>query len=496
MAEQLSLVKGYDFEADQGTVVLIGGTADGFDVAYQGWTPNTTPDKKGVIQEALTLRVQGTSTDNIATSLQKLADKAEETQRYFANGARDYAVWFRVQLKDETKGRQSLVYAIQHEPASSVYDYALRQAYHWNKYTLGITRASWWEGTACGTITIGTVELVGGTSVFSGTIHGDLDGRWAQVKISKTEATDSGSAIFPYGKAWIGYKSSAYGNAGSFVSYWSITNPASTAHIVTLGGMGTATADALAKSGTALVITQAASAGYLRFTRGLQLRAVTTDTSVLRGDHMVLARARINGAGTTTWLMRMQAGWKDDYEVYAIGDTGKTYYPHAITYPRVSIMYNESNTNNQYKYYEMGKVTFPPSKIFKSQYDLDTYALLLSTQCVEGTANLHVDGFVLIPMDGYVYVGADKEMGTYGTVVTYAVNSPDGVQDAVSTQSIGGTAHPYGMNMPVFAGGMPPGTAGAFFVAAQSNEYGGSINNTLAIEIKYFERWKEARGND
>src|SRR5512139_2473849 len=111
MAEQLSLVKGYDFEADQGTVSLISNT-DGFDVAYGGWTPNVTPDRTGNVQEALTLRVQGTSTDAIATSLQKLADKSEEALRYQQNGSRDYAVWFRVQMNGETKGRQSLVHEL------------------------------------------------------------------------------------------------------------------------------------------------------------------------------------------------------------------------------------------------------------------------------------------------------------------------------------------------------------------------------------------------
>src|SRR5512139_726116 len=162
MAEQLSLVKGYDFEADQGTVSLISNT-DGFDVAYQGWTPNVTPDRTGKVQEALTLRVQGTSTDAIAASLQKLADKTEEVRKFFNDGVEDYAVWFRVQLNGETKGRQSLVHELQHEPASSVYDYALRQNYHWNQYTLGITRSPWWEGTAVGTVTASSVSMYGGT---------------------------------------------------------------------------------------------------------------------------------------------------------------------------------------------------------------------------------------------------------------------------------------------------------------------------------------------
>lgn len=71
MTEKLELVKGYDFVADSGTVSLLSGT-DGFDVAYRGWTPSGKVERDGIIREAITLRVDGTSTNAIATSLQKL----------------------------------------------------------------------------------------------------------------------------------------------------------------------------------------------------------------------------------------------------------------------------------------------------------------------------------------------------------------------------------------------------------------------------------------
>src|SRR5512139_223681 len=272
MAEQLSLVRGYDFEADQGTVSLISGT-DGFDVAYQGWKPGVTPDRKGYIDEAITVRVQGTSTDAIAASLQKLADKAEETQRYYTNGARDYAVWFRVQFNGESKGRQSLVREIRHEPASSVYDYALRQTYHWNRYTVGITHEPWWEGTACGTVTIGTINTCGGTSLYSGTINGDLDARWAQVKITNMGTMQ----VFPQGEMWLGYKSNRFGSVGSFVPYISLGGTIADPYW-RAGGTAASTADATAKGGTSRYYDGGTSGQY--FMEGIPLRCITTQPDI------------------------------------------------------------------------------------------------------------------------------------------------------------------------------------------------------------------------
>jgi len=42
---------------------------------------------------------------------------------------------------------------------------------------------------------------------------------------------------------------------------------------------------------------------------------------------------------------------------------------------------------------------------------------------------------------------------------------------------------------------MPTGTGGIIIVAADSKTKS-LINTNVAVEIKYFERWKEMRGND
>lgn len=497
MAEQLALVKTYDFETDQISVSLIGNT-DGFDVAYQGWTPRVTPNKRtGLVSEAITLRVQGTSTDAIATSLQKLADMAEDAQRYFTGGARDYAVWFRVQMSGETKGRQSLVYELRHEAASSVFDVGLRSSYHWNKYTLGIDRAPWWEGTACETITAGTVNTCGGTWLFSGTVKGDLNARWAQVRI-----TNMGThAIFPQGQVWVGIKSSRYGPAGSFVPFWSLAGTIAydSNRII---GFAYYTADATAKGGTSAVFEGGSVTAGPYLMAGIPLCAVTSSPSYYRGDYRVLLRARLSG--TALYLMQLKTGWKLDYSWSSLSDPGYQVFPNAQSYPRVAIEYSTEDMlsknayTNRWHFYDMGEVTIPPTTHYRSQITLDDFSLLVYAEWISGTGDLYLDGLVLIPLDGFMYAGY-SQIGEMSGTALYAVQSPDGVMQAATLAKVDtgyGTADTWGgMNTPSFRGGMVPGTAALMVVAAES--YYQSLTTTnVAVEIKYFERWKEIRGND
>lgn len=490
MAEQLALVKTYDFESDQGTVSLLSNT-DGFDVAYQGWAPNVTPARGEFVNQAITLRVQGTSTDHIATNLQKLADKAEECRLYYANGARDYAVWFRVQFYGETKGRQTLVKEIQHEPASSVYDVALRNAYHWNKYTLGISHHPWWEGTANGSITASSVNAIGGTATVATVIKGDLPARMAQVKITSNTGT-----IFPYGRAWLGVKSSLYSPAGSAITYWSFASPADTAYRFRAAGTEAifGTADSTAQAGSAMVIPYGltSDAIYADFI-GLGVGAVTTTPSRLYGKYLVLLRAKLPGTASE-WMVRLQTGWMNDYS--QAGAVLKL--PRTKVYPRVYV--NSLSTSNIWKMYELGEVQIPENTTFKSQLDHKKYTLFLNAQSISGSVNLWVDGFVLIPTDGgFCKVSTDNPasgtaFNSSGTAWVLNANSPDGRSEAISYTVVGGATAIYSSNDPVVQGGLYPGTV-CIYAACESNEQS-LKTQSMQVEIKFYERWKEIRGND
>jgi len=497
MAEQLALVKGYDFESDQGTVSLLSNT-DGFEPAYGGWVPKTSIGRRDYVSQAITLRANGTSTDDVANNLQKLALKAEEAIRYYENGARDYAVWFRVQFSGETKGRQTLVRELRHEPASSVYDKALRSSFHWNKYTLGIDHYPWWEGTACGTITSGTVNTIGGTISF-GTINGDLDARIAQIKV-----TNMGThAIWPRGRVWIGVKSNRFGTvAGTFTPYWSFAGTCRDDIYRVTGGC-TAVVDASAKGGTSAVWYYGSGGTAYNteyFMYAVSLAAVTTKAETHRGNYRVLLRAKTNGSAQ--YLVRLKTDWLYDYT--GLSTRANTSYPNAKTYPRVSIEKSGATEFAKYgdawHYYELGDISIPPSSYFKNQGANDFYSLLLYAERISGTFALYMDGFVLIPKDGFVYAGniSDSRDSTGGTSL-YVVQSPDGVLQSNIMEPIaiyGGTSNSWvSVNTPQAIGGMPIGTGGLVVIAADSLTQS-LINTNMAVEIKYFERWKEVRGND
>lgn len=507
MAEQLLFVRTYDFEADQDSVSLLNRT-DGFEPAYGGWTPNVTASKKGFVSDAITVRVQGTSTDHIASNLQKLADKAEEVQRYIANGARDYAVWFRVQMYGETKGRQTLVQELRHEPASSVYDVGLRNSYHWNQYIIGIDRAPWWEGTACGTVSSGSVSIVGGTFAF-GTVKGDLDARIAQVKF-----TQGTQYVFPYGQSWVGVKSNRYGAASSVNYWWSLSTPTYPANLITTGDLGSNVADATAKGGTSVVFSGYSGAtAPLRYVRGLQLSALTTSPQYYRGDYKLLLRARLAlEANTTEYLAQIRLAWAGDTTTGFSGDMAFNTWPNALVLPRVTVS-NTYDDKGFWHLYDMGDISIPgESSQFISQASLSSYAIILYAQRVSGTASIYFDGFVAMPRDGYMWAGNQGREYDYSllalssgsTANMYAVNGPDGRQQAVT---LNGTV-PISSNNVLFVNGIPPGTGGIVVVAGESYFIcGGNLptpgwigGNYLAgsagVEIKYFERWKEIRGND
>ena len=506
MAEQLLLVRTYDFEADQDSVNLLTRSVDGFEPAYQGWIPNLTPDRNGRVKEALTVRVNGASTDALATSLQKLADKAEQTRRFYADGIEDYAVWLRVQTSGETKGRQSLVYEVRHEPASSVFDASLRASYHWNKYTIGIDRAPWWEGTAAGTITASSVSMYGGTFSY-GTINGDLAARMARVRMEPlTIAVPQGTAaIWPYGQFWLGFRSNRYSSTPSaWVSWRNAVSP------------GAEVTDTYAVGGTA--IRSAYHNGTVDFTDNYLISTETMDTMTggtpehMFGSFLVLARAKAAYVGTAdfyegtsslNFYLHMVAGFSQD------SNTSLGVYRNARHYPRVAASVRiEGTTNNaDYYFYELGEVTFPPPGRKNSTTDWGAFSIYIladppsNMSDFAGTAYLYLDGMAFIPTEGLYWGGRDAS-GLYdapstnvagGSVAYYGYNGPDDRSNAI----VAGTGLPsytYGANQPYYKGGIPIGS-GIGVLAANALMSSGTAWKAN-IELRTVERWQFLRGND
>lgn len=485
MAEQLALVKTYDFQSDQGTVNLLTRTVDGFEPAYEGWTPNVTPDRTGRVQQAITLRVQGASTDAVAASLQKIADKSREVDQYFSSGNEKYAVWFRVQMSGETKGRQTLVQELRHEPASSVYDVSLRSAYHWNKYTLGISHAPWWEGTACGTISYsGSLTFLGGTIGYAA-INGDLSARIASVTMNTQAALIDIAAthIFPNADVWIGVRSNRFGTANLFQPFWNFA-PA----VFSDGaGEGTAIADTKAKSGTALTMTSVSNTTR-KFFGGVTLGTAERNH---RGQFLALARARISGSGGEASL-QLYTAYANDCANLGLG-TARA-YGNASIYPRVIL---QTSAGTPYKFYEMGVIDIPGYHTGVGAYGAGDYSFILYMQTISGTPSVWVDGICLVPTEGMASIKYSGNAGSYTVtdvdISLNAYNSPDG------------QAHSYFLTdsdvrlsngAPLITAGIPPGDSGIIVVAGQNQGSAAKEFYFKTLSLRYFERWQEVRGND
>lgn len=507
MAEQFLLVKTYDFEADQNYVDLNNNT-DGFKISYQGWVPQVTPDREGRIHEALSLRVNGTALDHIATNLQKLADKAEETRMFHNDGVENYAVWFRVQLAGETNGRQSLVYEIQHEPASSALDYSLRRYNHWNNYTLGITRAPWWEGTAIGTVSASNVSMFGGAFSY-GTVHGDLPARLARVKFQPGTVPGGSCEIWPFGQFWLGFRSNRYyGTPSAWVSWYNLPSGR--------GMSGTADSENGAIGGTALV---SAAAGTAAFGTGILTYATMGEISggtpaAMYGSFLVLLRARVyydnalsdwTSASQLIFNVRLVTGfWQDGYLAGGIISMGD-YRPRVPVFAGPE---NDINWRGGYHFYELGEVNFPPPGRDKNVYGWNNYTLFLEgnapirTSELGGSAYLYVDGLALIPTEGLYWGGrrpntatSDSFSNVAGSIVYWGMNGPDDKQHAlVSGTAVGSLV--YGANQPFYRNGVPPGSGIAVLAADNHIGYWSDPAWVGSVQIETIERWKEIRGND
>jgi len=471
MADLLTLVRTYDFASDQGTVSLVTG-ADGFEAAYQGWTPKGIPNNDGIIREAITLRASGASIDALATSVQKIADKAREAAQFFEDASEPYAVFLRVQLDGESKARQSLVYNIEHQAASSVYDATFKSRYHLNEYSVGIERAPWWEATEAGTITQGSVIALGGTFAF-GAINGDLPARLARLRLSSSASATNGS-IFPYGKAWVGFRSNRFGTATSFVPYWDLAH-------VNWGASGTAVANSLARTGTAL---QWAGTPSWTLVGGMQLDDLTATPGNLRGEFLFLLRACV--AGSATYSVRMTTRWS--WEGTA----------DAQVFPRARFA---STGGSIFAIEEMGIVNIPHGRSIASAIqsgDIGGYTVELLANRESGTAKILFDSFYLIPTEGMASIESSNLAGiNTGSSSAFLVNGPHGeVEGAMLDDSTAPQLYPQTVGAPLVYKGIPPGDGGIVVVVATN--YNGAINdkNVVTATINYYARWQGLRGND
>src|SRR5512139_1040602 len=242
MAAQLKLVRLADFAADVDSVDLL---ASGYSLRADGYQPVVAPIGARSVHESITLELQGTSVDDLASMVQDIDEKIKQLQWWLDNPTvEQYQIWLRVQADGESSPRQAQILNI--EPASRVNLFSTIDTteYYITEYQFGIERTALWEHPYAYPATTAKTNLncIGGMVELSETINGDIPARLARFDFKSNAAGQD------FGKFWAGWRTSRFGTVGNFEPVWSLSDGAPETDT-------TSGADATAYNGNALTCT-------------------------------------------------------------------------------------------------------------------------------------------------------------------------------------------------------------------------------------------------
>lgn len=485
----ITLVRRDDLVADVDSMSLVNYT-NGFALASDGWAVARPVPSDQSLVEALKVQTKGSSPDNLAANLQTL-DGYLQKVTWYQNPQEKYGIWLRVQQPRETGARQALLLSAKRDPLP-VWSFTAQDgagtvaANNYGNlvqaYGLALERTPFWESTSSITFdSMTSVSTVGGMATLGGSggtvVVGDVPARLALVEFDGVSAGGG-----PLAQIWLGFRSARFGTPANFVPVWNLA----LAYNKQLaggagGGTATATVDASAKSGTAVVCGFADGALARRVTMYVTDASPTHYTDQ-RGTFLVLLRAKLSGAGQVN--VRLVDGLQAS--------------PTFATRDRVAV------TGTAYALYEMGTVRLPtPGRSINSASQIQGYALGLDAEQVTGTPTLSVDCLILIPVDeGWMAVSIDGS-GGQGVLYfggdqrpLYATNRAEGSSD--SSWYAGGI--PQVVGVPRVSGGLPVtnGTSNILVLAAQrqtsATVFNSTVSDLLGVQVTVYERWESLRG--
>lgn len=468
MAVVLKLVRRNDYETPGDELSLVSYT-DGWSLPNDGWQQGIDGDGDTIF-ETLTLICRATSHNDMALKLQALDLKIAQVGMYAGEGSERYGVWLAAKMDNETGTRYALIRSARRSEAPLWTREAMQLGvgYHFLVgYTLSLERMAAWEaGPSFQVISETAINCVGGTSDY-GAVTGDLPARIAALEFIGE------AGIGPLIKFWMGFRTERFGTRSNFQSYWSLRK--GTAGADTSGGI--TNVDATAKDGYRTVTTFATSATMVQ--RVLIIAtSVTAFPADQRGRYLVLLRAKLSAAGT----VRVRLG-------DGLYGSGLAVPPTLNTRARVVI------TSTSYQFYEMGTVQIPsPGRGFSSTHLFDNYAMAIDAERISGSAALHMDCLVLIPIaEGYVVVSMVPATGGEGVYTVFdqglsVFNLPDGSTEAFHTYG----GFPRTAAEPKLSGGVPVGSG--LVVMAGQRDGVSTLADTVEIDIDAVKRWNTLRG--
>jgi len=460
MAVQVALVRTHDFRPDVSSVSLLDYT-DGFSLAYDGWQQVVASDGDDRVAEALTLHARGDDHDDLASILQALDDKIEETG-WYENSAERYGVWLRAQLADETNSRQALVTAASLGPMTLM----ARPASPGNflrRFSLALERMPWWESRLYYNYYGYNMNCTGGTSGYF-TVHGHKPSRLARTIIEGSTSGGPAPGDDPLYEFWVGFRTDRFGDLTNFVPVWDIGQ----------------SSDSVPYNDTTSVADGTAYGGYLwRCTFGdesllrrvtMSMQSFTSDYADQRGEYTVLLRARVSAAATTCHVQL-----KDGFE----------YTPALRAHSRVPI------TSESWLLHPLGTVRIPPSRGIVEAGFLRFYGFELFASRTAGSGNLDMDCLVLIPSaEGSIHVsggGVKYILGDTRPIVVHVF--PNGDSDGWWYTS----NNPYAtVAVEPNEYALPVGRCSLVMAGQRETEH--SLNDYATVQLYAHRRYRTLRG--
>jgi hypothetical protein len=379
MAPTLSLVRRDDQVADVDSISLLDYT-DGLQLADNGWQSAIASPGDTMVSEALTLRVKGSSQDNLSAKLQALDLKLKQAS-WYADPQELYNVWLRAKLKNETNSRQALVLGGRRSPAPLMTNLS-NVSNAVQTYALALDRMPYWESITVVDYSqagLGTLSSLGGKWDYTtyggspGAVAGDVPARIAQGIITGV------AGVGPMTKAWVGFRTNRFGNRANFAPVWY--------HYASVDALRsdtdtTKSADAQASNGSKTVTTFATVATMKQRNILRVSDFVPATPNDMRGTYMVLLRAKLSAGGSSV-NVRLADGY--------------------ISSQTLALRARVNITSTSYYLYELGVVQIPSPGRPVPVFDIANYALALQAERVSGAASLECDAFILIPMsEGYL----------------------------------------------------------------------------------------------
>lgn len=476
MACSIQFVRLDDFINDIDVLDL---STDGYSLAVDGYFPMAAPIGAKSVHEVITLKLQGSSKNDLAAMTQEIDEKIKQVQWWIdAPGVERYQVWLRVQLENETYPRQAQILNIQPPDKIRLFTPEERIDNYIGSYSLGIERTPFWEPLNApnqAATTISGIDTIGGIGTVVPTINGDVPARLSKTIITVPDANNY------QGEWWIGWKSSRLGNAANFVSVWSLRL---SQYLNAASGV-TSVADATAYDGNKL---QCTFADATLVTRSITLVSdVVSDSAKYldqRGSYSVLLRAKLSGSGQARARL-----------LYSFGDGTLMFSP--IYRSRVLI----SGTN--WAFYDMGTVVIPSLRIYAGN-SLGNAAIAIQAERISGASNLDLDCLVLIPnAEGSIHlttVGGVNMIVGQGNVNIF--QAPDETISAYPDRTVGGLVEVYfSMTYQSNRWGLPLTTGGSSIVVFSGQQIGGNDTRistkgkTSNLSFLYVPRWRTLRGN-